>query len=581
MVPTFRLHRASQAIVTVLFITAFLLSSCSADTTTPTIVETSPAPSETEVTSSPAPTDTATSTPTLLPTVSTTTSGFGLIVFSMADGAYKHLYVYDPYSLPMTHLTGSDWDDTDPAISPDGRSIAFASNRNGQWDIYILNLTTDETIQVTNTKTYDGAPTWSPDGQYLVFQTKNGNQINLVIQSIADSGTAPIQITEDAGVNFDAAWSPDGRQIAFITNRSGRNELWLFDLKSTDNRFTIVASSDKAGYFSPAWSPDGSTLAWCKKDSEDHIETLPIALLGSSPKEVGIGCSPAWSPDGRSILATYQQANSQYLVAYDVTNDILSLPMIDTQAKVDSTIWLDAATAKFLLTYVNLQTLPTPSALFTTVLSLPDSGNGRSGVVEIKSLNAPNPYLADSADESFKALRQAFGKKVGWDFLGTLDDAYLPLTGTTYPGIIENWLYSGRAIAITSGALSANWLVVTREDFAGETYWRVWVKCQDQTGVCGEPILSNTWDFSARNSGNLQAYEDGGKLSDIPKGYWVDFTEFASRYGWDRLPAQNDWRYYSPGTLFNQFVFRQGLTWQQAMLQLYPEEAIELLNPEN
>jgi len=85
-------------------------------------------------------------------------------------------------------------------------------------------------------------------------------------------------------------------------------------------------------------------------------------------------------------------------------------------------------------------------------------------------------------------------------------------------------------------------MVVTREDFNGKTYWRIWVKCLDQEGSCGKPILSHTWDFSTRSSGDLSAYENGGSLSGIPDGYWVDFTEFANHYGWERLPAQEDWR---------------------------------------
>jgi TolB protein len=566
-----------STILVAIFLLASILTAC-VNKSNPENGSTTTVVSPTLTTSyTPAPSETSTSTPTLLPTPKSDSWNFGLVVFSMDDGLYSHLFIYDPYSLPITRLTAGNWDDIEPAVSPDGKQVAFASNRDKQWDIYILDVTTDKIQNITNTLSYDSSPSWSPDGQYIVYQTKHGNKIDLVIQSVADLTSAPIQITEDAGINFDAAWSPDGRQIAFITNRNGRNELWLFDLKSADNRFTIVAASDGADFFNPAWSPDGTTLAWCRKDIEDHIEIAPINSLSSSPKEVGTGCSPTWSPDSKTILSIYQQANSQYLVAYDAGNDVLSLPLIALQNPVNSLAWVDASVADYLLNYANLQSLPSPAALFTIATSLPPSDTGRSGVVEIANLNAPNPFLADSTDESFTAMRKAFGKVVGWDFLGSLDEAYLPLTATTYPGIIDNWLLSGRAIAVSSGALPAGWMVVTREDFNGKTYWRIWVKCLDQEGSCGKPILSHTWDFSTRSSGDLSAYENGGSLSGIPDGYWVDFTEFANHYGWERLPAQEDWRYYFPGTLFNQFVFRQGLTWHQAMLQLYPEEAVDLL----
>ena len=532
----------------------------------------------TETIIAPIPTETITPTPTLLVSEATTTSSFGVIVFSMGDGLYNHLFIYNPYSRPLTRLTGSNWDDIDPALSPDGKQVAFSSNRDGQWDIYLLNLTTDEITKITDTKTYDGSPAWSPDGQFVIFETLNGNEVDLVIHSIADITSAPIQITEEAGDNFSPAWSPDGQRVAFITNRNGRNELWIFDLKSSDDRFRVIAASDQADFLDPSWSPDGTFLAWCKSDSEDQIEFASVDALDASTQKIGVGCSPTWSPDGKAILAIYQQANSQYLVAYDVADGALVMPLIKMQAQVQSTSWIDSNTSKYLQNFVDLQSITAPPPLYTTVLSLPASETGRGGVVEIGGISAPNPNLADSADESFESLRDSVTEKVGWDFLGSLDDAYMPLTATTYPDIIENWLYTGRAISVSSGALSADWLTVTREDFGGEIYWRVWVKCVDQTGGCGTPILTSTWDFSSRNSGDLQAYEEGGKLSVNPDGYWLDFTEFANRYGWERLPAQSNWIYYFPGTLFNQFVFRQGLSWQQAMLQLYTADAIDLMD---
>jgi TolB protein len=128
--------------------------------------------------------------------------------------------------------------------------------------------------------------------------------------------------------------------------------------------------------------------------------------------------------------------------------------------------------------------------------------------------------------------------------------------------------------------LDANWMAVTREEFNGATYWRVWLKCLDQTGACGEPMRTAAWDFSARYSGDTAAYENGGRLSTIPSGYWFDFTDLALRFGWERLPAQDNWRYYINGSLFNQFIFRQGLTWQQAMLELYPPEALQAVGYE-
>lgn len=498
----------------------------------------------------------------------------GVIVFSMADGLYSHLFVYNPEKLAPARLTGYNWDDRDAAVSPDGSQVAFSSNRDGQWEIYILNLKTDGLIRVTQSKSYDGAPAWSPDGQYLIYQTLNGDHLDLIIQSIADPTSAPIQLTSDAGNNFAPAWSPDGRTIAFITDRNGKNAIWLADLQTPDDRFKVIASADNEDYAHPVWSPDGSQLAWCSRSPEPTIKVMNVSD-SSSIRTIGLGCDPAFSPDGKTLLAVFDQANDEYMLGYDLNTGMLNLPLIHFDQTIQSIDWKGTTAYQTLRNYVDLLRLPAVEPLFTTKQTLPTSNTGRSGVVALNKVNVGNAYLADSSNESFEALRAALGQKIGWDFLNSLDEAYLPISAPASPGITNNWLFTGRAIALNSVPMDANWMVVSREDLNGLTYWHLYLKCLDQTGTCGEPIRSGIWDFSSRYSGNTQAYENGGSLAKAPAGYWFDFTEFAHRFGWERLPAQMNWRSYLPGSLFNTFVYSEGKTWQQAMLEIYPPEVLE------
>jgi TolB protein len=85
--------------------------------------------------------------------------------------------------------------------------------------------------------------------------------------------------------------------------------------------------------------------------------------------------------------------------------------------------------------------------------------------------------------------------------------------------------------------------LVTREDFGSQTYWRVFLRSRFQDGSQGTPLHRIPWDFYARNSGDPRAYEQGGKLMEsIPQGYWIDFTQIARGYGWERLPSLSSWR---------------------------------------
>ena len=89
----------------------------------------------------------------------------------------------------------------------------------------------------------------------------------------------------------------------------------------------------------------------------------------------------------------------------------------------------------------------------------------------------------------------------------------------------------------TRSMTNAGWMVAVREDFGAQTYWRLYLRAQLQDGSLGEPLRDTPWDLSARYNLDPKVYEQGGKYSDVPPGYWVDVTALAIQYGWERVPA--------------------------------------------
>jgi hypothetical protein len=77
-----------------------------------------------------------------------------VVIFSYEEDGYAHLFAYIPNKMPLRRITAGDWDDITPAPSPNGETIAFASNRNGFWDLYLLALSSGEVTQLTNTPQY-------------------------------------------------------------------------------------------------------------------------------------------------------------------------------------------------------------------------------------------------------------------------------------------------------------------------------------------------------------------------------------------------------------------------------------------
>jgi len=204
---------------------------------------------------------------------------------------------------------------------------------------------------------------------------------------------------------------------------------------------------------------------------------------------------------------------------------------------------------------------------------------GRSALVPLKDVTAPYPYLADAVADSFNNFRGALGSFTGWDFLASLENAYVPMTVAPPPGTQENWLNTGRAIAISQVPMNAGYMITLREEIAGQTYWRVFLRARFQDGSQGVPITEPAWDLNARNSGNPASYDQGGAYIPTPEGYWIDFTELAARYGWERLPALMDWRTFYQASQFNLFILKENMDWSTAMGKLYPPEALATPTP--
>ncbi len=547
-------------------------------TTTPTLTHT-PSPTNTpsatltpSVTSSPLPSAT--------PLAATAPGPLsqGLILLSIKEGGYAHLFAYSPGALPLTRLTNHPWDDITPALSPDGKKAAYSSRQNGYWDLFLLDLNTGKTTRLTDTGAYDAHPSWSPDGQWLAYESYTNNNFDIFILSVVDPTQPPIQLTNHPASDTSPAWSGGaGRKIAFVSDRTGEAEIWVADLDKVDDRFSNESQSPQSSNTHPAWSPDGNLLAW--SSSENGISSLYIkdySQAGQPVRLAGGGNWPVFSPDGQVLASRLELPNAFYLTAYLSSTGGTLLPPVKLPGELQGLDWRMASLPNPLTGALaqarNTTATPLWTEQVTPITAVPP---GRQNVVPLQDVTAPNAFLLDSLDEAFQGLRERVGSEIGWDYLASLDNAFVPLSTPLNPGMKEDWLYTGRSFAANSIPMNAGWLVVVRQDFGAETYWRVYLKTRYQDGSQGAPINEQTWDLEARYGSDTQVYEQGGKTADkIPGGYWYDFTSLALSYGWERLPALPDWRTYFPGIRFNQFVFREGLDWKSAMLELYPLEIL-------
>lgn len=495
------------------------------------------------------------------------------VLLSIEEDGYAHLFGYIPNQFSLTRLTNGDWDDIAPASSPDGKRIAFASNRLGYWDLYLMDLASGELTRLTNTPEYEGAPSWSPDGSFLAYEAYRNENLEIIVGPADDPANGAIHLTASPAADHSPAWAPGGRQIAFVSN----GDVILADLdKTDDSRFQNLSNTPSAVESHPVWSPDGSKLAWASQSQNIGKSGIYVwdAARQLPPQWIGEGNLPAWNTTGDQIITIVPAPNANYIITYSLDGAILQ-PLTPFPYQANSLIRANLLMPNPMPGIFENVAQFTPAPLWAASGEpLTEGVEGRWSLVELPDVQAPYPQLHDLADEAFNALRERVRQEVGWDALASLENAFVPITSDLDPGFGEDWLYTGRAFAINSLMANAGWMVAVREDFGAQTYWRLYLRAQLQDGSLGVPLHDPPWDLRARYNLDPQAYEQGGTYSQIPPGYWVDVTSLTAQYGWERVPALPNWRTYYRGARFTEFVLTGGLDWYSAMLQLYPPDVL-------
>ena len=202
------------------------------------------------------------------------------------------------------------------AWSPDGTRIAFSGDRFGNMDIWTVTVPGGEVRRITDDPLYEGYPSWSPDGSRLLYVRMDDRWVDHDVIEVDPDGSNPRTVVRDTGF-FDyragrafasAQVSPDGQTVLFRSQRSGWLNFWVAPRDGSAEPRRIAASDHDQS--DARWSPDGDWISYT--ENRDGVHSLRLVSAdGTRHKalvdpDVGAALRPEWSPDGGLISYTFE-----------------------------------------------------------------------------------------------------------------------------------------------------------------------------------------------------------------------------------------------------------------------------------
>ena len=243
----------------------------------------------------------------------------GLIVFS-SDRALKpqpeaetydtrrlDLYLMNADGSHVKRLTKNLLTDVFPAVSRDGKHIAFTRDIRGYAQVFVLDLRDRKVRMLTHTHANSGLPAWSPDGRVIAFTTDRNAPEGDEIWVMNADGSAQQPLTHNFPSTNDAwpSWAPDGKRIAFARETPSASAIYVVNLDGS--RLQRLTRQNQSLDTQPAWSPQGTEIVY-----ESDLFMLPGQLFimradGTGRRQltdpsVGASSRPSWSSDGSRIV---------------------------------------------------------------------------------------------------------------------------------------------------------------------------------------------------------------------------------------------------------------------------------------
>jgi TolB protein len=215
------------------------------------------------------------------------------LAYTSYKQGYPDLYRMFPFERrPDQILAAFIGINTSPSFSPDGKSLALTLSKDGNPEIYVLTLATGTLRRLTRNAGIDTEPTWSPSGRQLAFISDRNGPPNVFVMDA--EGTSVRQLTS-GGFHTQPRWSPKGDSLVY-TVRQSAHDLWIVNVDGSNPRRLTSGTGDSQG---ATWAPNGRHLAF-QSNRNGRWQIFAMLADGSAQEPItrgpGEATSPSWSP---------------------------------------------------------------------------------------------------------------------------------------------------------------------------------------------------------------------------------------------------------------------------------------------
>jgi len=180
-----------------------------------------------------------------------------------------------------------------PSWAPDGRRLALTLSKDGNPDIYVLDLDTEQLTQITRHPAIDTTPVWTPDGRSIIFMSDRHGGAQ--IYRVSAKGGEPQRLTTTGRYNVDPAISADGKQLAMVHRSDGGDQIAVLDLETEQLRVLTDGPLDEG----PSFAPNGAMIIYAmSRGNGRRLATISLYGKVNQPLSLthGNARSVAWSP---------------------------------------------------------------------------------------------------------------------------------------------------------------------------------------------------------------------------------------------------------------------------------------------